>query len=147
MSNDTQTVVVKRPISPPEVASALRDFKTYEPTPFRRLNAVQRARAVHDFGASPQEMADILSEGGPKVTAKDVERWCSENPGDDDAKSTLFRRFLVGFVLTGDVRPLKRYVTLPAQFAAKGGEDGVKAPRTRAKGSGNFSEAIASLEG
>jgi len=138
--------VIKRPVNQQDTERLLRDARTYEPARFVRVGLVERSRLLHDLDVDARELAAILSAGGPKVTAQDVTRWVTEENPQDDTKSELFRRLLTGFVVVGDIHPLSRRVPVGSMLAARGSEDGRKAPRTRARSAGNLSEAVAVAE-
>jgi hypothetical protein len=124
---------VKRSVNDKDTERLLKDIKTYEAVRFHRVGVVERSRVLQDLDVSAAELAAILSAGGPKVTAKDVERWTSEEHPEDDSTSSLFRSLLTGFVLIGDIPPLNRLVPVGSPLAAVGSETGRKAPRTKAK--------------
>jgi hypothetical protein len=137
---------VKRPVNAQDTARLLRDIRTYEPVKFHRVGVVERSRVLHDLDMSAEELAAVLSAGGPKVTAKDVTRWTTDEHPENDEKSKVFRKLLTGFVLVGDIRSINRMVPVGRVHAAVGSEDGRKAPVTKPKGAGNLSEQIAVAE-
>jgi hypothetical protein len=97
---------------------------------------------LHDFDVNAEEMSRILSAGGPKVTAEDVERWVTQELPGDDKQSELFRRWLCGFVIVNDIRPIVRRV--PAGHPSLA-EEPVAAPAEPGEPA-NLSEALESVE-